>query len=151
MPIRRSSEPGNYACRLWLLGSSVATGCASNGVRHCAVRRIRSRRQRPTLLAQLSSGQVQRQLGLFLRGGHRRVASRQMDVAEAGGRGHHIDIRKEARHPGEDEVVQEKRVGLVCHEPSHERLSHESIVPAAANQSGLTSGHHDHVEGIHAP
>ena len=81
---------------------------------------------------------LQRHLGLFRCGGHWRVASRQVDVAQAGGRAHHIDIRKDARHPGGDEVVREKRVGMVCHEPSHERLSHQSTVPPAANHSGLT-------------
>ena len=81
---------------------------------------------------------LQRHLGLFRCGGHWRLASRQVDVAQAGGRGHHIDIRKDARHPGGDEVVREKRVGMVCHEPSHERLSHQSTVPPAANHSGLT-------------
>ena len=66
------------------------------------------------------------------------MAPRQVVVAQAGARGHHIDIRKEARQRGEDEVVREKRVGLVCHEPSHERRSHESTVPPAAKHSGLT-------------
>ena len=59
----------------------------------------------------------QRHLGLSRCGGHWRVASRQVDVAEAGGRAHHIDIRKDARHPGGDEVVPEKSVGMVCQEP----------------------------------
>ena len=55
-------------------------------------------------------------------GGHRHLASRQLDVAEAGERGHHIDICKEGTHQVEDEVVREKRVGMVCHELSQERL-----------------------------
>ena len=66
------------------------------------------------------------------------MAPRQVVVAQAGARGHHIDIRKDGRHRVEDEVVREKRVGMVCHELSHERLSHESTVPLAASHTGLT-------------
>ena len=48
----------------------------------------------------------------------------------------HTDVRMEERHPGEDDIVHEKRARLVCDEQAHARLSQQSTVPAAADQCG---------------